>query len=530
MKFKYWALGLLACGGLMACSNNDDITDEGGKTDGGNATTSYLAVNILNTGSTGTRADDYDPGTDEENDIANLRFYLFDEDGNAYTLPSSKSYVTATYNEPQTSSGNVEEKGTAMLQIQGTPASIVAVANAPTGLADTYSLSELQAECATDYKDGNGKFIMSNSVYLDGSNNEVCAVSVSGHIASTQEAAKQNPVDIYIERVAAKVGVSCNQSAEDYKNIDGADCFKVADGVYAKVCGWTLLSCPTKSFLVKNIDKSWKSTPGEIPGFDWNSASDHRSFWAKMPTDGVDYHESFVLNGVSNSENSVYTLENTSGDNNTILFVKAQLVDEEGTAVSRYVYLGNNYGSEDDVMKAIIPMFFASEGEYYVKTSAGEGDENYSTLRLQDLKFVTGTSLGDDENSYRVYPQLKTPFTNVAEGEDLKLYTKNGDDYTPVSSLDDVNNKLKGYSAQIWTEGWCYYTTPINHTGGIAGVVRNHVYKVTVNGITGFGTPVYDPTEDIHYPTIPVDDNSYVSTTINILAWKIVESSVILGQ
>ena len=47
-------------------------------------------------------------------------------------------------------------------------------------------------------------FVMSNSVYVN-TGEDVCASLVAGHIATSQETAMTKPVDLYVERVVAKV-------------------------------------------------------------------------------------------------------------------------------------------------------------------------------------------------------------------------------------------------------------------------------------------------------------------------------------
>ena len=74
-----------------------------------------------------------------------------------------------------------------------------------------------------------------------------------------------------------------------------------------------------------------------------------------------------------------------------------------------------------------------------------------------------------------------------------------------------------------------YYFTDIRHLGskGSAseyGVVRNHVYKVNISDISGFGTPVYDSDIDIETPERPMDTNTYVAAEVRILSWKVVKN------
>lgn len=123
---------------------------------------------------------------------------------------------------------------------------------------------------------------------------------------------------------------------------------------------------------------------------------------------------------------------------------------------------------------------------------------------------------------------MKDAFEGVASGEETNVYQKNGEGQFELANKDEVNAALKDYSAQIWEEGYCYYFTPIQHLGTSYGVVRNHMYQVNITDIVGFGTPVYNPSEEIVKPVQPTDDNSYLSAKVNILSRKVVNSSVTL--
>lgn len=545
MKAKYLALGFLACVGMASCSDSDNLV--GGDGQGSATSTSYLAVNILNTGSTGSRAASYENGSEAENKIGDIRFYLFKANGDPYTLTGGKSYVSPTYSTGSnpTTGGNVEEIGDAVLVIDGAqtapPASMVAVANG-TSLADSYSLSQLKEEVlASDYKDGSGNFTMSNSVYVDGGK-EIDAISVEGHVTNSAESAKANPVDIYIERLAAKVKVSF--SGDRWSTIAGKPAYLVSgtagqDGaVYAQVQGWTLVSVPDKTHLLKDIDPSWTNDDlGYTSSSPWNSADYHRSFWAQMPASGVNFNTKFTPGDITSTAEQ-YTLENTSDNNKTQLLVITKLVDKDGNAVSRYVYLGDatSFTSESDILTEILSVFnTAQQTTYYIKTGSTEAAESYTSLAPTNLKFVSGASLGKAD-SYKAYAQLNTPFSGAATGEEEKLYTKNEEgNFEPVSDLTTINTALANYYAQIWKDGYSYYFTTVKHEGSTGkkaefGIVRNHVYDITATEIKGYGTPIYKPSEEIVTPVTPGDDYSYLAARVNILSWKVVSSDVTFGD
>lgn len=539
MKLKYWAMSLLACGGMLACTNEDVTGENNGQGEG--TEVSYLAVNIMNAGGPMTRADDYVDGSDAENQVTKVRFYFFDNNGNACTVSgASNNYKDVTPGmNTETATDNIEEISNVVLvldNVKGTiPYSMVAIVNPPSSLDGNKSLSDLQTEADYSSFTTAGNFVMSNSVYADGGK-KICETIIGPYLQKTQAAAEADPVNVYVERVLAKVTVTLTGADKDNDSYCVAGTSGTDNAIYAKVVGWQVADYRNQSFLLKSISPSWDNTTlGITP---WSSADYHRSFWATS-TGTVTNSYSWTEINTAGMPIQVYTQENTptatvtdtKNNDLTKVIVAVQLVDKDGNAAPRYQYLGGEYASAEAILNAIAPNF----SEYYIKT----GDNQYTPISASELQFVKGSAVSGD--SYRAYPQLKTSFDSAIEGEKTNLYTKESSGtYTVVSDNSTVNNLLKAYSAQIWTEGRCYYYTTIPHlaTSGLGqyGVVRNHVYQITIKDISGFGTPVYDPTpddssddEDID-PETPTDDASYLAAKVNILAWRVVAKDVTLGN
>ena len=117
---------------------------------------------------------------------------------------------------------------------------------------------------------------------------------------------------------------------------------------------------------------------------------------------------------------------------------------------------------------------------------------------------------------------------------------KNGTINTTAEKEADVNAVLSGLATvQFWQDGQTYYYTSIKHsdstedTGNMAefGVVRNHLYKLTINSITGLGTPV--PNKDLVIIPGNVTDEteySYIAADVEVLQYKVVSQGVDLGK
>ena len=569
--FKFFPL---ACAALMmsACSSDNDI--EGGATKPG-SDPQYLAVNIVNVGTTPTRAGEYENGTEEESKIKKVRFYFFNGDGSPYLIKNPNvtevtgggnvNYLEATPGDDTTtpgSSANVEKITQTVLVINGeqnaAPAAIMAVVNPetvePATLKNgaTMRLSELRSTAVGSKfynKDASsGKvsdFVMSNSVYIN-AGEDVCSSLVAGHLTTSEKTAMENPVDLYVERVVAKVTADVDK-----------DAFKVGDGfnwettkygtttpvgkygdydVYAVIEGWGLAEENGKAEVEKQVDKSW--TDGTLGIGTWNTYDYHRSFWERSVAfnTGVDgnrpvnhKYEEFK----AKIKDELYTLPNTpiekvtnlNTNNLTKLLVAATLryKDAENNWNNAEIcrYNGMNFLGIDNLKKHVASTF----SQYYTSTD----NAHYTQLSASDIDFKDPDAT---MVQYRVTPTLAAD----PEGVTKKYYTKNPgttSDFTEVNKS-IVLAAIEASKAEVRKDGKAYYFVPIKHLGkagelGEYGVVRNHFYKITLTGIKGFGTPVYNP-ELVIDPTVPTYDNTYLAARVQVLQWRIVKQDVNLGE
>ena len=83
MKKIYGFLGAAALLAMASCSDNN----EPGDVNTGELGTNYMAVNIVNASSASRGVDDpYEDGIGNENKVDKVRFYFFDENGNAISV------------------------------------------------------------------------------------------------------------------------------------------------------------------------------------------------------------------------------------------------------------------------------------------------------------------------------------------------------------------------------------------------------------------------------------------------------------
>lgn len=597
---KFTMLSSVLASALMltvASCSSEDVA--GGDAQNGKGTTSFLAVNIENVGSApASRSYEqgkdnkgtYEDGTEAESTINKVRFYFFNGDGTPYLLANddptnnqSVNYLEKTViTDGKDHDHTAETKTQAVLVLNGEtkaiPASVIAVINP--GVLDnttlksgTMTLSELRTSATgSKFNDKTNGFVMSNSAY-ESAGQDVCSTPVANHVFASSDAALKKPVDIYVERVNAKVNakidadyVRTNETEKAWSknaegkyqiNVGNIDVTTYAENtnatptkktypVYAVVQGWQVADADGKAEVCKQINTSWYA--GELGISPWTTSDYHRCFWSKsVPfTSGAQGGVNLPVNpkfediklSLSDdfSTTPVYTLPNTptevianprtSLNTLTKLIVAAKLVYKDGNGDYKPAqicqYRGLTYLGEDAVKKQIVGGF----ARYFKKTTT---KDVYKSIEASDIAFKT-VVLGSPESSgVKNYEVVATLASTVGD-----LYVKNGDAWT-IASKDDVNAALAKETAQVRsTDGATYYYTPIKHLGeagklGEYGIVRNHSYQVTIQNIKGFGTPVYDPKKEID-PMIPSDENTYLAASIKVLSWRVVSSKVNLDQ
>lgn len=583
---KKYLFVALAAFGLAACAK-DYPSDGNGPSHNGEVEESYIAISL--SASEGTRADGDDgylDGTEIERKVASAHFFFF-KDGAAFPVNvtdgtvtgpgTGVNHLTATLNPgPDTGSApNVSDIKDVVLVLKSYkgeyPNQIVAVLNWSPDPTTAYDLADLEAAVnlhgpALDSE----YFVMSNSVYLAGNNIMKATPLTVDKIHKTEGEANADPVEIYVERVAAKVTVTTAGGTLKFPLGDSVMADGVETPVYAHLLGWELHLENTQSYLLKKIDASWTD---DSLGFVWNNSPFFRSYWATSLPAPSGSGESFkmfysttplpagfangyghaignnnnILNGQFTLGSYSYIGENTNPrytDSHgnvlnpcTKVILKAKLGKEDGTPLEIVKWMGQQYIGEENLRTAI-----ANTLTYilYARSEAG-GNIVYTSIKPEDLECVAGgngahADIIDDNNSYVQLSDL---------GETKNWYKLVDGSYEPVAPDLSVDaNSLKAtneYLAKnlepsvLYYSGETFYYIDIKHLGngtgkpGDYGIVRNHIYNVVVNAIGGFGSPTYVGTNDViepEYPEDPEDLESFVSVRVNILAWRLVSQEV----
>lgn len=518
----------------------------------------------------GNDQNSYEDGTEAESKISDVRFYFFNADGSPYLLKKKlatdpdHNWMTPSEDINGTDKDNdhtVEQISKTVLVINGenkvAPHSVVAVINSSSLTKNTLgenalgngalSLSELREKQDTKFYNAGANFVMSNSIYMK-DNNEEYAVPVSGHVYTSDKEAEKDPIEIYVERVAAKVTTTLNTSLENWEEGTASTwgeekwAYKLSEklnnkyDVYAVVDGWSVADANGRATVEKAaLSGTWTD---ELLGIKpWTTGDYHRCFWeTSVPFKNGNNVVNQKFEAIkTNFGNSVYTLPNTPAattdftdkmeNSLTKVIVAAHLYykDENGNYKPAEIckYKGIQYLGAKNVLKVV-----ANEiKNTYCKKDA---DGSFVSITEDDLAFATSVPTGSTTQlmDYEVIPQINSKKT-------IELFDNN---HNPVT-IDVVNKALAAETnkAQVRTEGCVYYYTPIRHLAseetklGYYGVVRNHSYKVNIQEIKGFGTPVFDPNKKID-PTLPEEKDIFLAARINVLSWRVVKSDVNLDS
>lgn len=505
----------------------------------------------------------YEYGSDDENAVKTINFYFFDAAGNPYSVVNTGENTISWTRSGGTTAGNIEEISDVVLVIKQSeaapPAKVVAILNDTRDFSNK-SLSELTSEVVSALHTNKTNFVMSNSVYLDENRNAVMVASEIkeeniftltqdnseyevGDVISADEvtALKINPIDIYVERVAAKVKVGALSSSTDktlsslIPVMSGTDATQLKDSgnnpVYAKILGWDVTNATDEAYLIKNIENTWTI---DALGFSWNDAAHFRSYWAKTTATPAHTRTFEHLMTRSNVTEDYY-FENTHATKHSQLLVAAQLVALDGTNEVP-INLAKWYNVLYTIGELKTAMINTVATKLYIQQSTvvegGTTTTTYRTIGVDDVVFYQMPSTTESKR-YEVKVKAKTE-------ADVVYYAPTGgtDEHgNPVMEVCTNPNEILGAiePAQMWNEGHAYYYLNIKHFGspdkpGEFGIVRNHVYdiKINVDQLLGFGTPVYDENEVIIPEKTEDQEALNLAAQINILSWHLVSQEVTL--
>ena len=496
MKTKGLFLSALMMGAVLAgCSSDNDVMNNEENKSAAKGD-SYIAVNIVNPG-VGSRAADDAVGTDEENEGKSALFVFFNDNG-GFVQAESVDVSDFSWEPGDGPASKVSNAVIVLSKPTTYPSKVVALLNTGLSVADVKdkNLSDIQG-ISGDYIDTTNGFAMSNSAYLQDGNNMVATPLTDANIQSSEALAKENPVTITVERVLAKVSIEENESlsvaGKDVK-LDGANIT-----LEPEIVGYQIVQTNPKSYLLKNID-------GINAAWNWNDDANFRSYWANSyePEAYTFYSYKEVVEG---STNLAYCHENTSGEETaTTLLVAAKIKAEGKDAETIIKYKG---------------MYYTEKGlNTYINSQLSEC---YYTVDANDSQVAKS-------NDWSNYLKVQASSEEGAKPWAVEIVLNGQPATATAEEVAAAQAIIEGLDKGMqWTDGDAYFYVPIKHNVAgqdLEGVVRNHFYQLSVNSISGLGTPVYNPSEKIEFFDKPTDEEYYIAAKIQILKWNMVSQNV----
>lgn len=595
--FKFLSVAAVAL--LAAACSSDEPNDGPGKTDKDGQAFMKVRINYADGGR--ATAGDFENGRDFEHTVSTARFFFYDDQQNYVTEAS----VWNGGNPNPANPDNIEYFGNNVLVLSGLdnnnfPKYMLTVLNAPAGFTSEMTLQGTadkileQAATATDggIYGASSNFIMSTSSYGRADADEPAFVNVltinNFKNSATDATANEAVVDVYVERLAAKVSVGVDNTAAGLVYDAGKGMYKLritvsgdpndqdqvgdnigAADVYIKFNGWALSNTRKSTHLCKDIASV---TAGLT--FNWDNAARgfYRSWWGASVGYGSAVSTADLNQFSFNELNKKFYNEMGAGaDNNTYKTYVDYCAENTNTAE----HFNSGKKNADDyelVNPQVVTSVLLGATTYMEVTESGatvlkpvdlilynglyftdKAIRDYAMRYIQGLDELNYYTKVDDKDEYN---QLSADFAKVVttdeNASDVKvvadetaftgktIYTKNASGvYAPVADNATVISALNTSLARVegatgYKGGQMYYNIPIEHhyeasgkalEEGEYGVVRNHFYQLTVNSIKRLGHGVYDPDKDI-IPDEEEDPKYYVGARINILSWKVVKQNV----
>ena len=310
MKANKFFLGLALIGAILTgCDKGQEPETNGGEAK------AYMSVRISMASTAGTRATTdggFAVGTADEQKInASKSIFLFYDENGKWVTSGQLATSTGTGGENHTSTEGQDHYGepdgkdindyheSAYIVLSGPDdelqlsRKVLAVVNySKCESLKNLDLNQALAALATDATGedpadaGTNGFLMSTSVYYDGTNFVNTTAITGDNIKPSVAEATGNPVDIYIERAVAKADFTIS-TEDDFGLLTGnggeGDKRIIVDGKLSNakvtITGWNLNNVYKQTYVVKHLLDAWKTT-APFKGYAWNWKENHRSYWA----------------------------------------------------------------------------------------------------------------------------------------------------------------------------------------------------------------------------------------------------------
>ena len=563
MRIKHF-FGLAVLAAMTAsCSSNNDLVN-GGNGSGENETGvgyATLSINLPTTNGTRAAGDpEFNPGDANEYDVKDVTLLIFKQVGSSegeYTyletadLGTMAPWVKDDDNNGITTAATITAK-LDKVDLTSKYYALVILNNKDKDNAlkvkmptkdQKYSDWNVETN-ATNLADNKNGFYMANAPEFTAANTEPTTLVKIDKVYATKQAAETSKATtIHVERGLAKVTVASlptnlNPPADSKYHEDTVD-----------ITAWNLDVTNKSTFpihktagLTTNFTTIWSASTEAAPStgrfVDGTNTAFKRVYWGVDPNYDKDYTEVADCNTefklleanaaiTGNAATPQYCLENTfdikhmlQGQTTRVVF-KATYTPHGFTAGNTFYKIGNN-----------TDLWSKTTLEEQIKAKAQEvlADASKITLDLKaagnNIEEKAGTKILTEDNV--LYDGVKVSPTEInAINEKLGLKAAAGTD--PIVGIATYASGESYYIARIkhfgneltpWNDGDETYGNDdaIQNKKylGRYGVLRNNWYVLTVNSVSGPGTPDVPTIK----PDVPDDENyRYINVSVKILDW-----------
>lgn len=403
----------------------------------------------------------------------------------------------------------------------------------------------------TKFKDNTKGFYMANApVYKNGE--PTTLVNIDKVYATKQKAETNAATTIHVERGLAKVTVA---SADFTKTFKPSGTKYNNDGV--KITAWNLDVTNNSTFPIHKttglnspFTTIWSASTDPAPStgrfVDAANSAFKRVHWGVDPNYSTDLDETARKNAFTilapnakingTAKEPQYCLENTfdikhmlQGQTTRVVF-KAKYTPKDFADNETFYKIGNNTDlwNEENLKKQIKTVALNVMG-----ITDSEEQKKY------DVDLTKGTNISDKAGQHLIKADNITYTDEAASSEVKENVVKKINE-----KLNTINEKLGLSDAagiSTYLNGEAYYIARIKHFGddltpwnegdetygdddetqnkkylGRYGVLRNNWYELTVNSVSGPGTPDVPTIK----PDVPDDESyKYISVSVKILSW-----------
>lgn len=573
MKIKH-LFGLAVIAAMTAsCSSNEDLGTAGPGTGTNEAGVGYATFTINLPSTNGTRADGdpiYDQGTSDEYDVNDVTLLIFKKGGEA-TKEGDFTFVEkadlgnmapwkAEGSNGITASATITAKLTGIdLTKEGLKSDYYALAilnnNAdatgagkvklPTKTSDTFSSWNVASNTVVaKFTDNTNGYYMANAPVFVAGGEPTTLVNIDKVYATKQKAETNAATTIHVERGLAKVTV-----ASFPKDLPPTGTIYNSDKV--EITAWNLDVTNKSTFPIHKttglnspFTTIWSASPDPAPStgrfVDGTNKAFKRVYWGVDPNYSTNYTTVADCEGnfnllaanaaiTGNAKTPQYCLENTfdikhmlQGQTTRVVF-KAKYTPKNFADNETFYKIGNNTDlwNEENLKKQIKTVALTAmnitdaeeQKKYDVDLTKGT---NISGKAGQHLIEAANITYSGEPASSKVKPDAIT-----AINDKLGLSTAAGiSTYLNGEAYYIARIKHFGDNLTPWSEGDKTYgdndETQNNKYLGRYGVLRNNWYELTVNSVSGPGTPDVPTIK----PDVPDDESyRYISVSVKILSW-----------